>query len=75
MSKNQTGKIHRLFKPYIVRRKNGYCTVLIPLPELDELIVKICKRLDKKKMGLLDQKDGDNRPGGKPKALLGSLEA
>jgi len=27
----------KLFKPYIVKRKNGQCQVLIPLIELDEL--------------------------------------
>jgi len=34
-------KIQKLFKPYIVRRKNGQCQVLIPLIELDDLCGKI----------------------------------
>ena len=29
--------IQKLFKPYIVTRKNGQCQVLIPLVELDAL--------------------------------------
>lgn len=33
--------IQKLFKPYIVTRKNGQCQVLIPLVELDELCKKI----------------------------------
>ena len=33
--------IQKLFKPYIVTRKNGQCQVLIPLIELDELCDKI----------------------------------
>uniref|UniRef100_A0A6M3K9F4 Uncharacterized protein n=1 Tax=viral metagenome TaxID=1070528 RepID=A0A6M3K9F4_9ZZZZ len=33
--------IQKLFKPYIVKRKNGQCQVLIPLVELDELCAKI----------------------------------
>ena len=33
--------IQKLFKPYIVRRKNGQCQVLIPLVELDDLCEKI----------------------------------
>ena len=39
--------IQKLFKPYIVRRKNGQCQVLIPLIELDELCDKIIKELKK----------------------------
>ena len=35
--------IQKLFKPYIVKRKNGQCQVLIPLVELDELCEKIRK--------------------------------
>ena len=34
--------IQKLFKPYIIRRKNGQCQVLIPLVELDEL----CKEIE-----------------------------
>ena len=33
--------IQKLFKPYIVKRKNGQCQILIPLVELDELCEKI----------------------------------
>jgi len=33
--------IQKLFRPYIVTRKNGQCQVLIPLVELDELCEKI----------------------------------
>ena len=33
--------IQKLFKPYIVKRKNGQCQVLIPLIELDELCERI----------------------------------
>lgn len=33
--------IQKLFKPYIVNRKNGQCQVLIPLIELDDLCDKI----------------------------------
>ena len=33
--------IQKLFKSYVVRRKNGQCQVLIPLVELDELCEKI----------------------------------
>ena len=36
-----TMNIEKLFKPYIVTRKNGQCQVLIPLIELDELCDKI----------------------------------
>ena len=36
--------IQKLFKKYIVTRKNGQCQVLIPLVELDEL----CERIEKK---------------------------
>jgi len=38
MKKNE---IRKLFKPYIVRRKNGQCQILIPLIELDEFVEKI----------------------------------
>ena len=33
--------IQKLFKQYIVKRKNGQCQILIPLVELDELCKKI----------------------------------
>jgi len=33
--------IQKLFKLYIVKRKNGQCQILIPLVELDELCGKI----------------------------------
>ena len=33
--------IQKLFKPYIVTRKNGQCQILIPLIELDDLCDKI----------------------------------
>ena len=33
--------IQQLFIPYIVKRKNGQCQVLIPLIELDDLCDKI----------------------------------
>ncbi|KKL69307.1 hypothetical protein LCGC14_2116280 [marine sediment metagenome] len=35
--------IQSLFKPYIVKRKNGQCQILIPLIELDDLCNKIVK--------------------------------
>jgi len=34
-------QLYKLFKPYIVKRKKGYCVLVIPLPELDEIIQKI----------------------------------
>jgi len=36
-------EINKLMKPYIAKRANGYCTVLIPLPEWDKLLDKIVK--------------------------------
>ena len=40
--------IQKVFKPYIVKRKNGQCQVLIPLVELDDLCLKILKLAHKK---------------------------
>ena len=40
--------IQKLFKPYIVRRKNGQCQVLIPLVELDELCHNIMAHISGK---------------------------
>ena len=42
--------IQKLFKPYIVRRKNGQCQVLIPLVELDELCDRISVELTGEKV-------------------------
>ncbi len=42
--------IQKLFKPYIVKRKNGQCQVLIPLVELDELCEKIEENINKRKI-------------------------
>jgi len=39
--------IQKLFKPYIVKHKNGQCQILIPLVELDEL----CDRIEKEIAG------------------------
>lgn len=47
-SKHIMGKskmVVKKFKPYIVRRKNGQCQVLIPLVELDDLVSKILKEI------------------------------
>ena len=45
--------IQKLFKKYIVTRKNGQCQVLIPLVELDEL----CDRIEKKLLFSLRYKE------------------
>lgn len=37
----RTQKINKLIKPYIVRRKNGYCSLLIPIGEWDKLLETI----------------------------------
>lgn len=42
--------IQKLFKPYIVKRKNGQCQVLIPLVELDALCDRISVELVGKKV-------------------------
>jgi len=34
-------EVYRQYKPYIVRRNNGQCQVLIPLIELDNLVIRI----------------------------------
>ena len=41
--------IQKLFKPYIVKRKNGQCQVLIPLVELDDLCEEILEIFKKDK--------------------------
>ena len=45
MRKVKRKNIQSLFKPYIVKRNNGQCQVLIPLIELDDLCDKIKKLL------------------------------
>jgi len=35
--------LQKLFKPYIVRRENGQCQILIPLIELDNFCNKLQK--------------------------------
>jgi hypothetical protein len=37
--------IQKLFKPYIVKRKNSQCQVLIPLIELDDLCYQILRKI------------------------------
>lgn len=38
-------EIRKLIKPYIVKRKQGYCCLLIPLGEWDLLLGEISKIL------------------------------
>jgi hypothetical protein len=40
---NKELSIQKIFKPYIAKRKNGQCQVLIPLVELDEVCDAILK--------------------------------
>lgn len=35
--------VYKIFKKYIVRRDNGQCQVLIPLIELDNLVIRITR--------------------------------
>ena len=51
--------IQKLFKPYIVKRKNGQCQVLIPLVELDELCEKIEKKVKKDTKIMIEVKNND----------------
>jgi hypothetical protein len=48
--------IQKIFKPYIAKRKNGQCQVLIPLVELDEVCDAITKLFNEEMLRLI----GDN---------------
>jgi hypothetical protein len=40
--------LNKVIKPYIVKRPNGYCVVLIPLSEWDKTAEKIFESINKR---------------------------
>jgi hypothetical protein len=47
--------IQKIFKPYIAKRKNGQCQVLIPLVELDEVCDAILKLFKERMLELIGE--------------------